>query len=374
MTTDAVGGVWNYSVDLIEALAPLGVKVLLAVLGPPPTDEQLTITRKLLNLEIESGRFDLEWFPDTSDFEVDRAGEWLRDLATKFEAEVVHLNGYAPATAIRDRPTVVVAHSCVYSWWQSTHGCFPPSEWLRYRLRVMRGLESASAVVVPSHAMLDSLRQCYGLPLTGARVIHNFSSFPLTSRKKESFIFACGRIWDESKNLKLLDSIAADIDWPVYVAGESHAPNGDCVELRKIVTLGPLPRTEVAEKIGSAAIFAHPAKYEPFGLAVLEAARSGCALVLADLPSLREIWHDCALFISPDDPDAWRIGLNYLARNAARRNLLGNAARERSKNFNAHAGACSYYGLYEHLRNSQTSACRLEINAAHQALLPFNCF
>ncbi len=31
-----------------------------------------------------------------------------------------------------------------------------------------------------------------------------------------------------------------------------------------------------------------PARYEPFGLSVLEAALSGCALVLGDIPSLRE--------------------------------------------------------------------------------------
>ena len=33
-----------------------------------------------------------------------------------------------------------------------------------------------------------------------------------------------------------------------------------------------------------------PARYEPFGLSILEAALSGCALVLGDLPSLRELW------------------------------------------------------------------------------------
>src|SRR3954452_18859687 len=115
MTTDAVGGVWTYSIDLAEALAPLGVNVLLAVLGPPPTSDQLAEARRLPNVEIDFGPFGLEWFPDTSDLEMSRAGEWLRSLASRFEADVVHVNSYAAATAIRDRPTVVVAHSCVYS-------------------------------------------------------------------------------------------------------------------------------------------------------------------------------------------------------------------------------------------------------------------
>ena len=39
-----------------------------------------------------------------------------------------------------------------------------------------------------------------------------------------------------------------------------------------------------------ASIYALPARYEPFGLSILEAALSGAALVLGDIPSLREVW------------------------------------------------------------------------------------
>ena len=52
------------------------------------------------------------------------------------------------------------------------------------------------------------------------------------------------------------------------------------------------------------AIYASPARYEPFGLGVLEAALSSCALVLGDSPTLREPWSDAALFVPPDDHDA----------------------------------------------------------------------
>ena len=38
--------------------------------------------------------------------------------------------------------------------------------------------------------------------------------------------------------------------------------------------------------------------YEPFGLAPLEAALCGCAVVARDLPSLREVWGDSALYFS----------------------------------------------------------------------------
>ena len=58
-----------------------------------------------------------------------------------------------------------------------------------------------------------------------------------------------------------------------------------------------------------AAIYALPARYEPFGLSALEAALSGCALVLGDIPSLREVWGDAAVFVPPDDAGGLRDAL-----------------------------------------------------------------
>ena len=55
-----------------------------------------------------------------------------------------------------------------------------------------------------------------------------------------------------------------------------------------------------------AAIYALPARYEPFRLEVLEAAAPGCALVLGDIASLRELWDGAALFVAPDDDRALR--------------------------------------------------------------------
>ena len=41
---------------------------------------------------------------------------------------------------------------------------------------------------------------------------------------KRAAIMAAGRLWDEAKNLALLDEAAADLDWPVEIAGEASHP------------------------------------------------------------------------------------------------------------------------------------------------------
>jgi hypothetical protein len=40
MSTDAVGGVWRYSMELAHGLGARGVEVVLAVLGPEPDADQ----------------------------------------------------------------------------------------------------------------------------------------------------------------------------------------------------------------------------------------------------------------------------------------------------------------------------------------------
>jgi glycosyltransferase involved in cell wall biosynthesis len=94
--------------------------------------------------------------------------------------------------------------------------------------------------------------------------------------------------------------------------------------------LGHLPEADLARWLASSAIFAHPARYEPFGLAVLEAALSGCALVLGDVPSLRETWDGAAEFAPPSDDAAIADRIRALAGDPARRRALAQAARDRA--------------------------------------------
>ena len=98
-------------------------------------------------------------------------------------------------------------------------------------------------------------------------------------------MLAAGRFWDEAKNLSALEAVAPRVRWPVRVAG----PLGDR-QARAVEPLGLLSSAGLARELARASIFAAPALYEPFGLGPLEAGLSGCALVLGDIDSLREVW------------------------------------------------------------------------------------
>jgi glycosyltransferase involved in cell wall biosynthesis len=113
--------------------------------------------------------------------------------------------------------------------------------------------------------------------------------------------------------------------------------------------LGELPPDELAEWMARASIYALPARYEPFGLSVLEAALAGCALVLGDLPSLREVWEQAAVYVPPGDPGALQHALAALIRDPLLRGVLAASARARAARFTPACMAEAYRALYDEL-------------------------
>jgi glycosyltransferase involved in cell wall biosynthesis len=339
MSTDAVGGVWTYATELRAALGAAGVEVVLATLGPdaPP------------HADVAWWRGRLEWQEDPW-ADVRASGDWLRELVADEGADLVHLNGYVHAAARWPVPVVAVAHSCVLSWHEAVRGAGAGEAWARYRREVAAGLRGADAVVAPTAAMRSSLRRLYGFDGRCDVVPNGISARPPQRAPREQVVLGAGRLWDEAKSLDTLDAAAARIDWPVHVAGDAGGASARHARL-----LGPLGRDELRRRMGAAAIFAHPARYEPFGLVVLEAAQAGCALVLGDIASLREQWDDAALFVAPGDDRALATALAALAADAEVRHALAAAARLRARHGSAETMAARYLAIYLRLRTRVTA-------------------
>jgi glycogen synthase len=356
MTADAVGGVWRYALDLGREIGADGGEVLLAVMGPPPDGDQIAEAARIPGLILVPGDYRLEWMQDPWD-DVDRAGAWLVDLARDWLPDVVHLNGFSHGALPWRAPVVVVAHSCVTSWWEAVLGEPAPAAWSEYRRRVRAGVAAADLVVAPTAAMLEALRHHYG-PLRRTRVIPNGAA-PDAYRvgEKGPFALYVGRLWDEAKNVAILVEIAGDLPWPVRLIGETAHPSGRPVEtMTGVELLGPMPHAAVRGWLARAAVYVHPARYEPFGLSVLEAALSGCALVLADLPSLRETWDEAALFAPPDDASALRATLIRVMGERTERRTLSKRALVRARRLTAKRTAFTYQRAYDDLVKKRVRA------------------
>jgi glycogen(starch) synthase len=346
MSADTVGGVWTYALDLVRALRRHDVDVVLATMGGRLSDDQREQAAAAGPAALHESALRLEWMDDPWD-DVERAGEWLLELAEDELPDLVHLNSYSHGSLPWRRPVVVAGHSCVLSWWRSVRGVPAPAEWRRYRRAVASGLAAADAVVAPTQAMLGELREHYGL--NGGLVIANGSSSAPAPLPKEPFVLAAGRFWDEAKNLAALDEAAAGLVWPVVVAGGGGAP-------RHARGLGPLPHSTLSALMARAAVFAAPARYEPFGLAALEAARAGCALVLGQIGSLREVWGEAARYVDPADPIDLRSSLERLIDDGELRAAMARRARTRSRRYTAERMGADYARLYARLREARPVA------------------
>lgn len=348
MTSDTVGGVWTYSIELARALHRFGITVGLATMGAPLSPEQAEESRDVPNLEIFESTYRLEWMNDPWD-DVDAAGEWLLGIERDFRPEVVHLNGYVHGSLPWRAPVLVVGHSCVLSWWEAVRKKCAPCCWDKYRSEVSRGLLAARVVAAPSWAMLDALSRHYGEPRRGVVIANGRRPALFSASSKGAFILCAGRIWDEAKNLGALESVAKDLDWPICVAGENRHPDGGGKKCENVCHLGPLSPKTLAGWFARASIYALPARYEPFGLTALEAALSGCALVLGDIPSLREIWGDAALFVNPDSTAELKNVLIALIKDAPFRKAMAARAAARAVSFTPERMAAGYVEIYEEL-------------------------
>jgi glycosyltransferase involved in cell wall biosynthesis len=348
MTADTVGGVWTYSMDLARALQPHGVQIDLATMGAAPTPQQRDEVATRPNVRLHDSRYKLEWMDDPWQ-DVARAGVWLLQLEEFTRPDIVHLNGYVHACLPWRAPCVVVGHSCVLSWWQAVKREPAPASWQHYTHEVKRGLHAADRVIAPTQAMLDQLQHYYG-PLPASHVISNGRATAMfRPAAKQPYIFAAGRLWDEAKNIATLAAAAAHVSWRVCVAGDDRHPDGHQSPLDGVQLLGHLAPRDVAKRLASASIYALPARYEPFGLSALEAALAGCALVLGDIPSLREVWGDAAIYVPPDDADALAWQLNRLISNTSLRSDLTMRASLRARQYDPARMAAAYYLTYEDL-------------------------
>lgn len=346
VTVDAVGGVWRYAMDLAAGLTHRGYAFTFVGFGPPPSPAQRAEAERIGPLLwLDSP---LDWLAG-DEAQLDGIPNLLRTVVEDRAIDLVHLNLPSQAFGLDlDVPTVVVSHSCVVTWFAAVRGNDVPPDWQWQYRRNRLGFDHADVVVAPSHAHANMLRSSYGT-IHSLHVVYNATSAAIGPAHKEAVVFAAGRWWDDGKNGAVLDAAAARSAWPVVMAGPDKGPNGQASTFRNARLLGELPHAEVAQRMARAAIFVSPSRYEPFGLAPLEAARAGAALILADIPTYRELWDGAALFAHPDDATAFADAINRLASDDALRHELAMTARVRSERFTPDAQVTAMMAIYDDL-------------------------
>jgi glycosyltransferase involved in cell wall biosynthesis len=110
-------------------------------------------------------------------------------------------------------------------------------------------------------------------------------------------------------------------------------------------------RNDVGQILNELTLLVHPARQEPLGRVLIEAAAAGLAVVATEVGGTAEIFPpgcDAARLVPPDDADALAAALLELLGDPAMRERLGAAARRRAEEqFDLRTAAANLLGHYE---------------------------
>jgi glycosyltransferase involved in cell wall biosynthesis len=358
LTTDTIGGIWTFTTELTAELLRRGHAVALVSFGRQPSHEQQawSAAQGLAHgpsFQYTASNAPLEWM-ENNEFVLTQGAGVLSHVAMQFQPDLLHSSQFCFGALSLGIPKLVTAHSDVLSW---ANSCRPrgldKSRWLsRYRSLVMQGLHACDAIASPTRWMALELARHYN-DLPPSYVIRHGRSFdPPASRLRTVQAVTVGRLSDEAKNIEMLRAVNAPI--PIYVAGERQC--GSSVAPRQIgcsILLGALPQSSLLALLARSSIYIATSIYEPFGIAPLEAALCGCAVVANDIPSLREVWGDDALYF--DGARSLSTLLHQLNRNEQQLVQARQRSFAKANELTAHRMADGYEALYRALLASRPS-------------------
>ena len=256
-------------------------------------------------LDFRPTAFKLEWMQNSEE-DMESSAAYLQALVREAKPDLLHFNQFYYGSLQCDVPRLVVAHSDVLSWWSCVHqtpprnppGCggtvrrwtrpWPqPLLWLRHR------------------AGCFSRYTSFISRLPGETVVCNGRTptlFNPNARKNGQTITNRAGLWDSGKNAALLLREPMPETSTLSGLNAILSRSSDCIRQGRHSckcssgAAAGCPRT-----IGNAcpsSIYAATSRYEPFGLAPLEAALSRCAIVASDIPTFRELWGDVGHLLS----------------------------------------------------------------------------
>jgi glycosyltransferase involved in cell wall biosynthesis len=367
VTADTMSGDWTYTRELVTGFVARGVRVTLVTFGEIPLPGQTAWMDLLHGLEYRPTAFRLQWM-DEAPRDLPESKEFLATLVRERRPDLLHLHQFCHADLRVDIPRIVMAQGDLISWTLAVQGCMPrPTRWLQwYRDTIVGGIAAADAVVAPSAWMLDALTSIYARPRREAVIYPGRNPIffnPYVS--KEDSVLSVGRLVDACKQVFLLTQHSHP--FPVCIVGAEQTVPLPRIPIRADVKIstgkncvairGPQTEAQLRALYSRAAIYAATARYEPLGMATLDAAFSRCAVVANDIPSFREIWGDAALYFRTNDGHSLAETLRKLDSDRGLRHAYADRAFTRARErFTSKRMIDEYLDLYRSLVSAHVLA------------------
>lgn len=368
LTSDTLNeNLWTYTRELVSGLIDRGLRVTLVSFGEIPLPEQTAWMERLRGLEYRPTAFRLDWMHEGQQDFVDSSA-YLCSLLNELKPDLFHSNHLCYGALPASTPRIVVAHGDLITWWKSVHGREPKdSSWLRwYRNATARGLCAASAVVASSDWMLEAVREAYPALINGSVINHGRNPIHFNPYvTKNDSVLTIGRLLDPASQVHLLAERPHPVPVCVVDAKQSEhvTESGFRADVRftdgneGVVLRGPRSESQLRLLYSRSSMYVSASRYEPSGMAILEAALSRCALILNDIPALREIWGPAAVYFRTNDAESLSEAVRILNEDAVLRRSFANRAFNRAREcYNANRMTSNYIQLYRSALNQRAKA------------------
>ena len=320
----AIGGSERHLLTLLPALAERGLDVTFVGLDDPAFDPSPFYRA----LGVPAIRL-----PAARDLDPFLLARLVRDLRTDVvHTHLVHADVYGGLAAALRGATLV----------STKHNDDP------FRLGPFRYVELglarlASRIVTITDALRRFTVEQVGIPAAKVETIHYgmdelpaaWGENPPADLPDDARVLLAVSRLTEQKGLDVAVQALASLpdDTVLVVLGEGPERDALTALARELGVDGRLHlrgrEPDVAAWLRRASVLVHPARWEGFGLAVLEAMLAGLPVVASNVSSLPELVVDgeTGLLVRPDDPSALALGV---ARALADREHLGAAGRARA--------------------------------------------
>jgi glycosyltransferase involved in cell wall biosynthesis len=199
-------------------------------------------------------------------------------------------------------------------------------------------------LIAVSEATRQDLVRLYHLPPSRIRVVlHGVEpEFFTLDRTATEPLVLCVSTLHPHKNLERLIRAYATRkrEWRLIIAGmrgfSARILDALIAELgvRDSVELtGWIPREALLPLYARARAFVYPSTFEGFGMPVLEAMAAGIPVACSDIPPLREVAAEAALFFDPLNEQAISSALDQIVSDTELRSKLEQAGPERARAF-----------------------------------------
>lgn len=264
-----------------------------------------------------------------------------------------------PAFSRRKTKVVTTIHDVAF---RRVPGAYPPRERARQELAVKQAVNRADRIIVPSEATKLDLAEFYGVDFSRVVVTHLAPTLPRVAtsdavaafhlRPGQYFLYV-GRLEAKKNTAELVRAFGLlktrlGFGNPQLLVLAGTFGYGED-EIRRAITdsgvasdirvLGYVPDEALAELMHHALAVVLPSKAEGFGIPVLEAMAAGVPVIASDVPALREVAGEAAVFVLPSDVSSLVEAMQRMVFDGGLREMLVASGAERVKAFSWEACA-----------------------------------